>query len=218
MSVTRLFVVSDPHLPPSRPAHRLSARSRATSLLAALGAALALVLGAPSAALAHDRLISSDPADGATLETAPEAITLTFSDEPLDVSPQVRITGDDGTVLVDGAPSVEGTTATMPLPDGLPAGHATVQWRVVSTDGHPIEGELGFDVTQGSQPAAEPATPTTEAAEQPSSATPATSAAPSAAPAEAGEGGGLGPLVIAAIAFPVVAIIAAGIVLMRRRR
>lgn len=204
-------------LPPSCPTRPLPPRARATSLLAALGAALALVLGAPSAALAHDRLISSDPADGATLETAPEAITLTFSDEPLDVSPQVRITGDDGTVLVDGAPAVEGTTATMPLPDGLPAGHATVQWRVVSTDGHPIEGELGFDVVQGSQPA-EPATPTSEASEQSTSAAPASSPAASAAPAEAGEGGGLGPLAIAAIALPVVAIVAAGIVLMRRRR
>lgn len=211
--------MSDKPLPPLCPTRPLTPRARAVSLLAALGAALALVLGAPSAALAHDRLISSDPADGATLETAPEAITLTFSDESLDVSPQVRITGDDGTVLVDGAPTVEGTTATMPLPDGLPAGHATVQWRVVSTDGHPIEGELGFDVTQGSQPAAETTAPTTETADQSSSAAPASmSAAPSAATAEAGEGGGLGPLAVAAIALPVVAILAAGIVLMRRRR
>lgn len=189
-----------------------------TRLLLAMLGTLALVLGAPAAALAHDRLLSSDPADGATLETAPQQITLTFSDAPLDVSPQVRITGEDGTVLVDGAPAIDGTTATMPLPDGLPAGHASVQWRVVSVDGHPIEGELGFDVVQGTPPSAEestsPTTSATAADEQPTSTAPSAAASPAASEGS----GGLGPLAIAVIAVPVLALIVVGAVLMRRRR
>ena len=73
---------------------RTTARPAAlAAVFAALLAAL-LLLGAP--AQAHDTLLESDPADGATLETSPEAITLTYSADILDVSPLVRITDEDG--------------------------------------------------------------------------------------------------------------------------
>ena len=75
------------------------------ALFAALLAAL-LTLGAP--AQAHDSLLESDPADGATLETSPEAITLTFSADILEVSPLVRITDGNGEVREVEGPGVVG--------------------------------------------------------------------------------------------------------------
>ena len=46
----------------------------------------------------------------------------------------------------------------------LPAGEYTVEWRVTSADGHPINGEFSFAVRTGSGPTSTPTpVPTTEA-------------------------------------------------------
>ena len=132
---------------------RTTARPAAlAAVFAALLAAL-LLLGAP--AQAHDTLLESDPADGATLDTSPEAITLTYSADILDVSPLVRITDEDGEELAEITPSIDGPVATAALEEPLPAGESTIQWRVVSSDGHPIEGT--FTVTVEQDAAEEPA-------------------------------------------------------------
>lgn len=142
----------------SRPA----AARRAPLLALATALLLALMMALPGTARAHDTLISSDPEDGAALETSPEAITLTYSADILDVSPLVLITDDSGTELAEITPTVEGPTVTATLPEPLPAGTHSVQWRVVSSDGHPIEGEFTLTVEQ------ETAAPAASAAPAPS--------------------------------------------------
>ena len=124
-------------------------RSR-RALIAALAAALltALMLLLPlTAASAHDELVASDPAAGATVDALPEAITLTYSAELLSSgsSTVVEVVAADGTSLAAGAPSVVGAVVTQPL-TGTANGAVTVTWRVVSSDGHPISGEFAFDV------------------------------------------------------------------------
>ena len=190
---------------------RASVRPAAlAALFAALLAAL-LALGAP--AQAHDTLLESDPADGATLETSPEAITLTFSADILDVSPLVRITDENGEQLAEITPSIDGPVATATLEEPLPAGTSTVQWRVVSSDGHPIEGT--FEVTVEQDAAAE-SSPAEESA-------PAESAAPAEegeqATAEAAEeesGSSMTPLLIV-LGVAVVGAVVAVLLIMRRR-
>lgn len=183
------------------------------ALFAALLAAL-LALGAP--AQAHDTLLESDPADGATLETSPEAITLTFSADILEVSPLVRITDENGEQLAEITPSVDGPVATATLEEPLPAGTSTVQWRVVSSDGHPIEGT--FEVTVEQDAAAEE---TTEAPAEESA--PAETTAPAEegeqATAEAAEeesGSSMTPLLIV-LGVAVVGAVVAVLLIMRRR-
>lgn len=183
------------------------------ALFAALLAAL-LALGAP--AQAHDTLLESDPADGATLETSPEAITLTFSADVLDVSPLVRITDESGEQLAEITPSVDGPVATATLEEPLPAGTSTVQWRVVSSDGHPIEGT--YEVTVEQDAAAEE---TTEAPAEESS--PAETTAPAeegeqatAEPAEEESGSSMTPLLIV-FGVVVVGAVVAVLLIMRRR-
>ena len=114
-----------------------------------LGAAMLL---APAPAHAHDSLISSDPADGATLETSPEQITLTYSADVLEVSPVVQISESDSGEPVELTPVIDGPTVTAEIPEPLAAGTHTVQWRVVSSDGHPIEGSFTFTVETGPEP------------------------------------------------------------------
>lgn len=199
---------------------RASVRPAAlAALFAALLAAL-LALGAP--AQAHDTLLESDPADGATLETSPEAITLTFSADILDVSPLVRITDENGEQLAEITPSIDGPVATATLEEPLPAGTSTVQWRVVSSDGHPIEGT--FEVTVEQDAAAEE---TTEAPAEESSPAEESAPAETAAPAEEGEqataeaaeeesGSSMTPLLIV-LGVAVVGAVVAVLLIMRRR-
>jgi copper resistance protein C len=130
---------------------------------------LAVVLAPP--AHAHDVLIGSEPADGAQLDAAPAEIVLTFNNELLDSAQAVVVSDAAGATVAEGAPTVQGKDATFPLP-ALDAGEYTAAWSVVSSDGHRIDGELGFAVAGGA------AEPTTEAGAAP----PAT--APTASPDE----------------------------------
>jgi methionine-rich copper-binding protein CopC len=161
------------------------------SLLTVLGALVGLV--APPAG-AHDRLVSSDPADGVVLDAPPASVTLQFSGEVLPTGAQVVLTDASGADVGAGAPQVAGTAVTAALPADLAAGAYTVAWRVVSSDGHPIEGTLGFTLAGGAAPSPTTPTPTptlttdaspSAAATDPAAATP--SAAAAAAP-HAGHG------------------------------
>ncbi len=120
------------------------ARRSVRAVPAAVALALVLLTAAAPAASAHDQLISTDPQDGAVLDTAPASVGLTFSEDVLDISTTVVVAGPDGSVPVTAA--VDGTTVTATLPDGLPDGAYTVTWRVVSSDGHPVQGSFGFTV------------------------------------------------------------------------
>ncbi|GAA1213019.1 copper resistance CopC family protein [Prauserella alba] len=105
-----------------------------------------LVTAAPAAA--HNQLIESDPADGASLDEAPQQVTLTF-DQPVqrgageDVN-QVAVTGPDGGSWAKGDVRIDGTSVTAPLHPLGPAGEYVIGFRVLSADGHPVSEELRF--------------------------------------------------------------------------
>ncbi|SKC56875.1 copper resistance CopC family protein [Krasilnikoviella flava] len=211
--------------------HPQTARRR-RALVALLAVALAPVLGVAVAqpASAHDRLLSSDPADGASVDGAPTEIALVFSAEVLEAGAQVAVTTPDGTVAAQ--VSVDGDEATATLPDDLPGGDWDVSWRVVSSDGHPIEGELAFRVAGVATPSPSPS-PTSSPTPSPSaSPTPSATTSPDAA-ATAGhvhESGGTPGVDLnsdgeagwaTAWLFPVVVLAAVGVaaaVLLQRRR
>ena len=127
--------------------------ARVCALVAALLVATAFAVTTSSPAHAHDDLVGSDPASGATVDALPAQLTLTFSAEIADDegASVVEVTDASGTALVDGPPSVEDNTLTQPLA-GEASGDITVLWKVVSSDGHPISGEFAFTVAGGSAP------------------------------------------------------------------
>ncbi|MEE1618135.1 copper resistance CopC family protein [Brachybacterium sp. J153] len=185
-------------------------------LIVVLIAALSLL---PAPARAHDTLISSDPADGAAVETSPEQITLTYSADLLEVSPVVRIVDADGETVLEETPTIDGPTAVLDLAEPLPAGEYEIQWRVVSSDGHPIEGTLALTVEN--DPAAGDLEPAGEETAGEKTTAPAASDAGSDAPTSAettseataaeeqqGSGGLPAPLLIG---IGVVIVIAAGV-------
>lgn len=144
-------------------------------------AALALILVAPAPAFAHDALEGSAPTSGATVASVPTEVRLDFSEVPLGVGAEVRVTDTTGTSWSDGAPQVIDRSVHQRLRLGGPAGAYTVVWRVVSSDSHPIEGTFTFTAAAGSA-----GTSTTAAAVPGASTSPGAGGAPGIQASQAG--------------------------------
>ncbi|WP_247827807.1 copper resistance CopC family protein [Arthrobacter antioxidans] len=137
------------------PSSRSSApvRRRAGPALAAFVPAvllaLVVLLGAGGAAGAHDELTGSSPAEGATVDVLPPSLELSFSSVPSGIGAQIQVLDGSGTDWADGPTEIVDRSATQPLRPGAPAGEYTVNWRVVSSDSHPIEGSFAFTTQEG---------------------------------------------------------------------
>jgi len=224
-----------------RPRRRPAPRVGLIALLTALAA-----VGFAGPAAAHDVLISSDPADGSTVQTAPATVTLTFDQPVQDFEPVITMTGPDGQSYQSGSPTVDSTVVTSAVGEITQAGEYVIAYRVVSADGHPVTGEVKFQFNgAGSAAAGTPpvagtstagtgavgtgavgtgavgtSTAGTGAAGTASAAPTAPTSAPvsTAAVAPASSSPGLSGWVWAALALAAVLIIAAVVVVLRRPR
>ncbi|RYV51680.1 copper resistance CopC family protein [Pengzhenrongella frigida] len=150
--------------PTPRPTPRRTVRPHARRVhwsgrAGALGALIASVVLTALPAAAHDQLIETVPADASVVATAPAELTLRFSEDVMDISSQVILRGPAGEVVLDTEGVVAGALVSAPLPPGLGEGTYTVAWRVVSGDGHPIQGAFGFSIAPGEPPPAEAESP-----------------------------------------------------------
>lgn len=179
------------------------ARRRSASLLTGLLLAAAAVLMTGGPASAHDALIETDPASGATLDALPAQITLAYSAAVLDEAGgnAVTVTDAAGTSLTDGDPTVDQNIVTQRLA-GQASGTITVTWRVVSSDGHPVSGEYTFVVTGAASPTPTPTAAIPSATPTASESETAVTAVPISAPVE--EGANPWPWVISGAALVVV--------------
>lgn len=112
--------------------------------MAAAAVVLVALLGGSGPALAHDVLEGTAPADGSSVATMPAKVTITLSNTPASIGSQINVVDESGTNWSDGAVSVLDNVASQQLKAGAPAGKYAVQWRLVSSDGHPIEGQFAF--------------------------------------------------------------------------
>lgn len=137
--------------PHSAVARAGSDRRPLVAVLLALLTALFMLVGTAQPAAAHDEIISSDPESGAALEASPEALTLTFSGDIMDIGREVRVTDSNGESQVTQESTVERQMLIQPLsnPGSTEDETYTVVWRVVSQDGHPIEGTFDYTVGAG---------------------------------------------------------------------
>jgi methionine-rich copper-binding protein CopC len=180
-------------------------------------AALLLVAGPASA---HDQLLSSDPKDGATLDEHPASISLTFSAAPLDTGIEVVLVGPDGVTTQGEDIEVDDKVVTARLADDLPAGRYDVAWHVVSSDGHPIDGELSYEVEAAAEPTASPSDEATEEAELSTQEAEPTDAAQPTTPSElagAGNGAGTSGLAVTGGIVAAVLVVLGLVVIMRRK-
>jgi copper transport protein len=109
---------------------------------------LAGLLLFPVALWAHARLLSSDPAEGASLPAGPAAIRLVFSERPeLALTTVKLVSGIDTTSLGPlTRDSADANTVVAPVASNLAPGPYTVVWRVAARDGHPLRGTISFTV------------------------------------------------------------------------
>lgn len=158
------------------PALRGPARVLALAIVVALIVCAILLLASPASA--HTDLRSSDPEAGSALRQTPESIRLTFTQDVAPEFVRLSLTKGDG-----GSPRrletrVSGPRVVATVPEALVQERAPeagrvpwrVDYRVVSVDGHPIEGSLQFTTPKQGQPAPSPSpgtpseTPKTDAA------------------------------------------------------
>jgi copper transport protein len=123
---------------------------RGLALLVGLAGVL-LWLAAPASA--HATLVTSNPADGARLKTAPATVTITFDESVglgslgyLHVTDQTGRRVDIGNA---GHPNGDGTVISVGLRSGLGDGTYTESFRVISADSHPVAGVVRFVVGNG---------------------------------------------------------------------
>lgn len=112
------------------------------------------VLASASPAWAHNSLVSSNPADGAVLDTAPTQLTFVFDKSvPLDTLTieYIDATGVRNTLTGSTHGASGDTEVVTPLPS-LPPGEVTTRWRLVGPDGHPITGRVTFTISEAAAP------------------------------------------------------------------
>ena len=103
-------------------------------------------------AQAHSALESSTPTKSEIIDLLPSVISLTFNEDLLSIEGEevntLALVGSDGTGYELLPPTISGAILSAQPVDGIyPAGNYLLSYRVVSTDGHPITGEIAFTTT-----------------------------------------------------------------------
>jgi len=94
----------------------------------------------------HATLLRSEPAKDGTITTSPDRIYLVFSEEVEPSLGGIRLVGPGGrTVTLKPTGDPRNVSALVaPVTTTLAAGTWRVEWRIVSEDGHPIDGDFTF--------------------------------------------------------------------------
>ncbi|MEV2236794.1 copper resistance CopC family protein [Micromonospora sp. NPDC049891] len=199
--------------------------STAAVLAAALTAAAltvaALLIGPVQPAYAHNVLRKASPAQDAELKKAPTRITLEFMQKLNPSFTTITLSDADKQQVTVGEPEVSGTKGTVSIDPTLANGVYTVAYRVVSADGHPVQGSYTFtvaDPTATAEPSPSPSAsePAPESSAPPSVEPSATAVA--ASPAASGSSDGPGTTALLAGGGVVLVLVAAAAVFLLRRR
>ncbi|HEX3785202.1 MAG TPA: copper resistance CopC family protein [Pseudonocardiaceae bacterium] len=107
------------------------------------------VFGLATPALAHNVLVGSDPANGASVSVGPSQVRLNFNAPVQFGANYLTVIGPDGAhwEKTDNATVSGNSVSTSVAPLG-PAGEYKVGYRIISADGHPVSGEVTFNLTK----------------------------------------------------------------------
>ncbi len=112
--------------------------------------ACCLILALTTApALAHAEFVSSDPAAGSLVQEWPAQISVTFNEDLLTVGTEksnfLVVNNAVGDQISADDEVLDGSKITVSLDPNTITGPVLVYYRVVSADGHPVEGEYSFN-------------------------------------------------------------------------
>ncbi|MFY9231589.1 MAG: copper resistance CopC family protein [Candidatus Nanopelagicales bacterium] len=133
-------------------------RNRGAQLL---GALLLMVIGAviaPAVAHAHASAVGSTPSADEVLDSAPSMVEVQFDSALLDMGAALVVRGADGSSITVGDGVIGDRVYSIAVDPEAPSGTYDVAYRVVSADGHTIEGSFSYVVNGPAQePSATPA-------------------------------------------------------------
>jgi copper transport protein len=129
---------------------RLPSRRRRSIRAAAIVLCLTLlpvIAYAANRGFLHATLLSSTPAANSHLSAAPETITLVFSEEVVPELSQISLIRTGGSAIVLTVATDPHDVHTLVGKVGaIESGSYQVVWRVLSADGHPIDGNFAFSI------------------------------------------------------------------------
>lgn len=135
---------------------------RVACFIAVIMLRLMFGLIAPPPAFAHDDVVATSPSNGEQVTEVPEEVRIDLADTP--GSGAGSVTGPDGQASRVGRVRIAGKTLVITIRPTTALGTYTVEFRMLSADGHPTSGTLSFEVVkQSASDAASPASdsPTT---------------------------------------------------------
>jgi len=110
----------------------------------------ALMIVAPVSAFAHGEITQATPAADSTVITAPSQVSIEFDGKLQTIGNEsinsITVTDDQGQVISDPVSVVDGTKISNKLLLTDVTGLVSVHYRIVSEDGHPVEGDYSFTV------------------------------------------------------------------------
>jgi len=115
-----------------------------------LGLCAALLIISPTYAFAHGEMVQSNPAANSRVTAAPAEVSIEF-DGKLQILGNATINSitvkdDKGQVISEPVSTVDGMKITSKITSLDVTGLISVSYRIVSEDGHPVEGEYSFTV------------------------------------------------------------------------
>ena len=109
---------------------------------------VSLIFAGMQSANAHAQLTSSNPKKNEVIKTLPSLVWLEFDcDLSSFGNKQIHkptVTNSKKVRVDIGGPIVGGARISTKLKAGLPAGKFLISYRIVSEDGHPVEGSFSF--------------------------------------------------------------------------
>lgn len=142
---------------------------------------------AHTTALAHAKLVRSEPKANAKLQQRPKLVELWFNEELEPNLNTIEVKDGQGRRVDKGAVTLaEGNKKAQVELGELSGGTYTVDWKAVSEDEHTIRGKFVFAVEVPAEAAATPAPPQAAAAQTPAAPGAAQSPAPQASPSQPG--------------------------------
>jgi methionine-rich copper-binding protein CopC len=180
-------------------------------LLASLG-----LFGPISSASAHTDLVSTSPAADSDVNASQATISLTFAEPTLVDGAAIIVKNSNGDILDSPAPTLDGSTLSIPWPMDLTPGQVTIEWRATGDDGHVLSGDFGFNYTAAAEGGMAPSPAASAEPIMTALATPEAIAMPLAiddAPADASNNN----LVIRIAIVSLVGLVAAGLFLRRSK-
>ncbi|MGG3988384.1 copper resistance CopC/CopD family protein [Bacillus smithii] len=108
----------------------------------------------PSLSQAHAYIIQSSPSENEVLDKGPANVKITFNEAVQPVFHSLKVLDEKGKRVDRGDGHVEKkhpSILTASLKKNLPKGTYVIRWKVISGDGHPVEGTIPFRIGDGSQ-------------------------------------------------------------------